>query len=865
MTLLERDAPLNQLEDLLRGVAGGTGHVVLLGGEAGIGKTSLVAALAERHSEIGLWWGACDALQTPHPLSPLQDIARTANVGFRTLLGADADRAALFESVLSELRDAIRPTLLVIEDAHWADAATLDLLKFIGRRIDRLPCLLLVSYRDEEVDSTHALRGLMGSLPTRLVTRLQLPRLSAEAVKRLARSALRSPENIHAITQGNPFFVVELLRHGSKGVPHGVQDLVLARYARLGVAAQEIVRLVSLVPTRIERWLVDSLLDPAIEALEECFNSGLLLATDSSLAFRHELARVAIESSLSATLAQSLHAQILASLEREGGKSVSLARLVHHAAHAADSAAVLRLAPEAARQAQLRRAHKESAAHLRTALAHGQLLSDADRAQLLDWQSYECYLTDRITEAIEARLSSKAFWHSTGDGIREGDALRWLSRLYWYNGQTGVAEEYATLAIQVLEPLAPGRELAMAYSNRSQLSMVALRSAESIEWGNKALDLASAIDDLEVQVHALNNIGTSKLDLGDETGRQDLERSLGLALDRGFEEHVARAYTNLSYESIMSRNFDRALDELGRGIAYCAERDLDSWTNYMGAYRAEAWLSKGDWDCAVDLAEAVLASTHVAPISKITALVVLGRIRARRGAADPLPLLDEALQLALPTGNVIRIGAVAAARAEAAWLAGDVERTVREAKSVPGWETPGHYARWVSGEIAVWLHRAGEPDARPTDCPTPFVLEMERHWREAAAAWQALGCPCESARAMADGDADAQREALAMFEKMGARPDAERVRRRLNVAGVRGVPRGSRASTKANPHGLTGRELQVLRLLCEGLANAQIADRLRRSVRTVDHHLAAVFAKLGVTTRAQAVAAAMALGIGAEK
>lgn len=865
MTLLERDAPLSQLENRLRDVAGGTGHVVLLSGEAGIGKTSVIAALAERHPEAKLWWGACDALQTPHPLAPLQDIARSAGVRFRPLLAADADRADLFESVLSELQDADRPTLMVIEDAHWADAATLDLLKFIGRRIDRLPCLLIVSYRDDEVDSTHALRGLMGSLPTRVATRLQLSRLSAEAVNRLARSALRSPANIHAITHGNPFFVVELLRHGSTGVPHGVQDLVLARYARLGVAAQEIVRLACVVPTRIERWLVDSLLDPPLEALEECFNSGLLLATGSSLSFRHELARVAIESSLSATLAQALHAQVLASLERNSTESVSLARLVHHAAHAADSAAVLRLAPEAARQAQQRRAHKESAAHLRTALDHAQSLSAADHAQLLDWYSYECYLTDHITEAFDARLASKQLWHSIGDGIREGDTLRWLSRLSWYNGQTHAAGDYAALAIQVLEAMPPGRELAMAYSNRSQLDMLAGQSGEALGWGHKALDLASAVGDIEVQIHALNNIGTARLDEGLEAGREDLEKSLRLALQGGYEEHAARAYTNLAYESIMSRTFDRALDYLAAGITYCEEHDLDSWTHYMSAYRAEAWLSKGDWDRAADLADAVLAATHVAPISQITALVVLGRIRARRGDPDSKRLLDQALQLALPAGNMTRIGAVAAARAEVAWLAGDIHLAGVEASVAARQETARRHAWWINGELALWLHRAGKLEAPPLDCPTPFVLEMEGRWREASAAWQALGCPYETACALLGGDTDAQREALEIFERLGARPAAERVRRQLGAAGVRGLRRGQRAATKANPHELTPREMQVLALLCEGLSNARIADRLSRSVRTVDHHLAAVFAKLEVTTRAQAIAAAMALGIRSEK
>ena len=356
MELVERAPALQVLEDRLRGVASGTGHTVLLGGEAGIGKTSVLKTLAQRRGAAALWWGACDALQTPHPLAPLQDIARSSEVRFGARLGADAGRAALFEAVLTELQQALRPTLVVIEDVHWADDATLDLLTFLGRRIDRAGCLLVVSYRDDELTPTHPLRRLLGGLPSSLVTRLELPRLSPAAVEELARGALQSPAGIHATTHGNPFFVTELLRHRADGVPRSVQDLVLARFARLGPAAQAVVRLASVVPARIERWLVDELLGTNVAAIEECLDSGLLTTAPSALCFRHELARVAIESSLSEPVAQALNADVLKARAVADGRPVSLARLVHRATRAVDSAAVLRYAPEAPRQAQQRAA-----------------------------------------------------------------------------------------------------------------------------------------------------------------------------------------------------------------------------------------------------------------------------------------------------------------------------------------------------------------------------------------------------------------------------------------------------------------------------------------------------------------------------
>lgn len=867
MKLVERDALLAQLESLLQGVAGGRGQIVLLGGEAGIGKTSLLGELRARAGEARVWWGACEALQTPHPLAPLYDIARGGDVGFRPLMAAESDRIALFEAVLSELQSIRRPCLLVVEDAHWADEASLDLLRFLGRRIEQAPCLMVISYRDDEVDASHALRRLMGALPAAWTTRMDIPRLSAAAVDTMARSAFRAPENIHAITQGNPFFVTELLRQGQGSVPRGVQDLVLARFARISPPAQDIVRLAAVVPARIERWLVEVLLSPSLEALEECLNSGLLLATADSLAFRHELARVAVESSLSRTLAQALHARVLSALESDARAQASLARLAHHAAHADDAAAVLRLATQAAREAQRRGAHKQAAAHVRSVLDHARALPDSERAALLDWLSYEFYLTDRIADALAARHASQELWHALGEGLREGDAWRWLSRLSWYNGQSGPAEAFAARAIEVLEALPPGRELAMAYSNRSQLRMLANQPEAALEWGRKALALTHEPerDQDDVEIHVLNNIGTAKLDLGDTSGWADLERSLELALSGGYEEHAARAFTNLSYCAMALRDYAAVDRYLDRGIAFCDERDLDSWSRYMSAYRAEVRLSRGEWDRAEAEASAVVEAERSAPISRISALAVIGRIRARRGDGDPMPALDEALRLALPTQSPMRIGLVAAARAEAAFLRGDLASAIAEASRCPLSARPSNNTLWAEAEQVYWLHRGGASPTRMENCPAAIALEISGQWRDAAAAWQALGCPYERARALAAGDVEAQREALAALEELGARPEADRLRRQLQAAGVRGLPRGQRASTKANPHELTDREVEVLALLTEGLSNAQIAERLHRSVRTVDHHLAAAFSKLGVSTRVQAAAAARAAGIGSEK
>ena len=332
-----------------------------------------------------------------------------------------------------------------------------------------------------------------------------------------------------------------------------------------------------------------------------------------------------------------------------------------------------------------------------------------------------------------------------------------------------------------------------------------------------------------------------------------------MALAAGLDEHAARAFSNLSYSAVFAGDRESAQAYIDRGIAYCEERDLDSWARFMSAYRCDLALASGDWDRATELAGAILHAEVVTSLNRIPALVALGRIRARRGQPGALEALDEARQLALPMDMFQKYGLIGAARAEAAWLRGDIEATVAEARAV--WDKDVHY-EWVPGELAYWLRQADALDAMPRCCAQPYALQIEGRWREAADAWERHGCPYERARALAEGDVEAQLQALAVFAQLGARPDAERLRRRLQDAGVRRVPRGQRPSTQGNPYQLTGREVEVLGLLCQGLKNPDIAAQLCRSVRTVDHHVAAVFAKLGVATRTEAAAAALEAGIG---
>ena len=439
---------------------------MLVAGEAGIGKSALVRQFTYRQS-ADAWFlvGACDPLLTPRALGPLYDIARQTGGRLAELLAAGGPREAVFAAFLDELDQGGRPRVVVVEDAHWADEATLDLLVFLGRRMERTQALLLVTYRDDEVAADHPLRAAVGRLAPEAVRHLRLEPLSEAAVAELARRAGRPVAGLRALTGGNPLLVTEVLAAGDAGVPMTVRDLVLARLGGLPAAAQEVVRLVAVVPTRAELWLLEAALGPALSAVEAAVAGGLLVAGAEAVGFRHELLRRAVEGSLSALARRELNRRVLEALAAAPDREVDLARLVHHAREAGDVEAVLRWAPEAARQAAAVAAHREAVGHYRAALAHAGRIGPAVRVDLLEAYSVEAYLSGLAPEAVAARRAALELREAASDRERVGEGLRWLSRLHWWDGNRREAEAAAVRAVAVLEPLPPGRQLAMAYSN----------------------------------------------------------------------------------------------------------------------------------------------------------------------------------------------------------------------------------------------------------------------------------------------------------------------------------------------------------------------------------------------------------------
>ncbi len=864
--LLERADELAALDDLLHGVrSGGQGRMVLVVGEAGAGKTALLHAFCENQpAKVRILWGACEPLHTPHPLGPLLDLAETTGGRLQELVDAAGRPHEVASALVSELR-VRTPTLLVLEDLHWADEATLDVVALLATRVSSAPALVLVSFRDDQPDATGQLRYLLGEL-VRRPGRLKVDRLSRSAVAELAAPHGLDAEELFRSTDGNPFFVSEVIAAGGERIPETVRDAVLARAARLSAPARRQLEAVAVVPGQVEPWLLEAIAGELEDGVEECLASGMLIAERSHLAFRHELARLAVEEAIAPTRRLALHRAAIEALAARSEKNPDFARLAHHAEAAGDVAAVLRWAPRAAQRAAESGAHREAAAQYARALRNAGELRPEARVRLLAGHAEECRMSAQFDAAIEAQEAALECHRQLGDRLAEGEALRSLSRMLFFAGRTREGERAGREAIELLEQLPPGRALAMAYANFSQRRMVVEEYEEAVAWATRALELARTLDDDETVVYAMTNIGAAELDAGHPTGWEKLERARSLADELGLEDHVGRSFALLAVYGVRQRDFALVERYLGPGLAYCTERGLDTPRGYLIAQRARLELYRGEWDAAADSAGSILRDPRSPPVARVWALATLGLIRTRRGDPEAHAPLEEAIPLVETTGELMQIGPVAAALAEAAWMAGDrglVARVTDEGLAL----AVARRAGWVAGELAYWRWQAGLPSDLPNDLETgPYGLAIAGDWSGAAKRWQDLGCPYEAALASAEGDEPgAIRTALEELRRLGARPAAAVLTRRLRERGMRGVPRGPRGQTSENPSGLTARELEVLRLLAEGLRNAEIADRLVVSSKTVDHHVSAVLRKLGVRTRGEAGAQASRLGLTGRK
>ncbi len=846
--LLEREAPLAQLQASLAtlGRHGATGCCLLLQGEAGIGKTNLLRHL-RANAPAGLSWlvGTCEPWLSPLPLGPLVDVVGELPTSLAQAVRSGAPLRELLLPVLDLLRDARQPRVLVIDDAQWADSATLDLLRFVGRRIGSTHAALVVSYRDDELGVDHPLRGVLASLPAEHTQRIVLQPLSQAAVEAWAQRAGRADAaSIWRLTAGNPFFVGELLAGAAGGLPATVRDAVLARAAGMPAQARELLDWVCVEPGLMELPLLACVMPSASQALVHGEACGLLRSDGKGVTFRHDLARRALEQSLAPTRRRELHARLLDALATF---DASAARRVHHAQQAGRLDDVAEWAPRAAAEAAQAGAHRQAAS------LYGLALSGNGAAQRLEWLQARAHaelMCNRHDEAIADRSAALSLARNLGDAEGIGRNQIWLARLHWMrDGDVVGALPWVEAAIAGLALQPPGRVLAQAYSTRAHLALAADDLAATQHWGERAVALAESTGDAQVLAHALTNLGAARAFGGAlDAGLIELQHGLEIATVRRFHDDAARAYVNIFLVLGNSRQLAAALEWADTGVAYSELHGLDVFTVRLRVRRALARLMAGQWAAAeADLDEVAQrhspAPTEAAVAAFVGALLALRRCQQgarRRLACAVAQMRQHHVELWFTH--------TAAALAEAAWLDGEPGAALAAIAEVRPLPDP-----WRAGEMAIWRHRCGGGAPDIDLLPSPLAHEVAGRARDAAAAWRQLGAPYDEALALLSGDRDDLRQALTLLDGLGAEAAARLARRRLRAMGERAVARGLYGHARHDALGLTARERQVLELIGQGLLNREIAAALHRSERTVENHVAALLAKLGVHDRHEAV------------
>jgi len=519
---------------------------------------------------------------------------------------------------------------------------------------------------------------------------------------------------------------------------------------------------------------------------------------------------------------------------------------------------VLHHAPRAARQAADLGSHREAAAQFERALRFADGADPAVVAGLYDGLAYQLMLIGRLQGAVDAGEQALGLWRQAGDRLHEGGTLRNLSYALQPLGRGPDAVAAAEAAVTVLEPLGPTVELARAYSSLAHARMLNAEHQAAIDLAVRAQAIAEPLGALDVLSDALNTQGCSVADTGGEwTGY--LRRALNVALSAGLDEQATRAFKNLCGSYVDEQRFAEAERYFTEGVAYCEEHDIGSHAAFLRGQQAVALERTGRWDEAVALGNALLASAD-APVYRLGALEVLGVIRARRGQPGAWEYLDVAAAAADACAEPQWIIPVRLARAGAHWLQGEPHRAAQEAELAD--DVAAGSNGWDRGAVAVWLRRTGSPRPPRGELAGPYRLQVAGEWAEASRQWASLGCPYEAALALHDaGDEAALRQALELFTDLGAAAAAQLTRHKMRTLGIRSIPAGPRTATRADPLGLTRREREVLKLICAGHSNAEIAAKLFLSTRTVDHHVSAVLTKLGAPTRGAAAAHAARLGL----
>ncbi len=857
--LVERDLSLAALRSVVAGAAAGEGAGVAVVGESGVGKSALIAAACRPGAGVRVLRASCDPLSTPRPLGPFRDLALDA--GYQAALRR-AD--LLLSEICDQIYDSVRrePTVLVIEDLHWVDAASVDVLRFLARRVCAAPLALVLSYRDHEVGLGHSAHPLLDDF-ARLdgLSTLRLDALSITGVEELLTGTGLEPARVHALTGGNPFFVTEVAKDPDLPLPASVRDAVLARTSGVGPADVEVLQLVAGAPDGLDDRALPAL-GVDLPTLRRLDATGLLTRNRDGLIFRHELARQAVESTIPPGGAPRLHARLLAALERI--QPTDPAVLTHHAVGARDADRAARYAREAARQATRAGSHTEAVAFYRTAVEHLHGAPAGERAELLLHLGFEQYMTNRLRDAIATVSSTFPLWQEAGDQAGLAAAHDEVAVFEYYNARRRHAEQHADRAMDIAGDSGAELTYGLALATRGYLAYLRNDFDLALDCNVDAGRIAAAKRNEALDIRSRLVRAAAALAGGDEAARARLADMIEVARSTDLDELASTGYSNLANLDVEQRRLRDAQHVLEESLPFTAQRDIPICRQWQTGVRSRLHFARGHWNAALEDAAFVLDGDGM-PLAAPWPLLVTGLIPLRRGIPDaPSEPFETAWQLVGLIDEPVRRLAVLAALAERMWM---TERSDDRITALSGLELARYAAipgtSWALGDLVVWLDRLGLLTDRSLGVAEPFRLALEGRHERAAAWWHRAGEPYAEAMAWSDSPDPVDRtRAVELLDALGAAGTADRMRAALRRDGIAQVPPRPRVSTRSNPAGLTNRQLDVARLVARGFTNAEIAARLFISPKTTDHHVSAVLTKLGVASRRAVVLQADQLGLG---
>ncbi len=836
--LIERESELAKLETSLADIDQTGGKVVLIRGEAGIGKSALVTAFLENHQgEIHAWSGFCDDLLTPQPLGPIWDLADHVPHLADSL--EKSDRRAVMANLRELLSGTLRPTVVVVEDTQWIDEASLDVVRYLGRRIADANGLLILTYRDTEVDYEHPLRSVIASIAPPSIIRISVMPLSPAAVKEVIGDSEVDVQRLVDLTGGNPLLVHQLSTAGLDQIPASIQESVLGRAASLPSEARDLLDTIAVAPGGLELDLIPQIGDFGESELDAVSRTGLLDVMGDRIAFRHEIIRRASETALTPTRHKTLNRAVMQALI---DSDADLARTVHHARGATDVEAIVEYAPRAGAIAMQTGSHREAVDHFRSLEPYLDKIQESERGRIVeDWARSEFFHDN--AEAVDLIMAAIAMHRERNDQTALGRSLTFAVRLFEANGRPDEADRAARQALEVTA--SDPRAHAHALAQSAWLALMRGEVYEADELADRALALADSSETAFARLYALNTKGYAEYQKGNHNGLDRLEEARQMAAESGHLFEEARALINLAGATTDNLDLDIAAEYSKRAIETSANYEIEPLEAYGQTILATVLLHQGQWDEAEDLAYSSLDS-H--PHVEVQAVRLLGVLHARTGKGDPEELLRRAWQLARRSREIQNIAPTAAAWAEFCWIKGRYDDALLpECREAMTRAAQRHHWK-LAGEVALWLHQLDVLESGSIEIAPPYGDMIAGNSTEAANSWSDLGAPYERAIALMGGSKEDKLRALEILESIGARPVASKYRQAMRAVGI-SVPRGRSQETRSHPKGLTPRQSEVLGLLAEGLTNAEIADDLFVSLRTVENHVSAVLSKLGATSR----------------